>query len=350
MRQLLRQANRRMWSRAVVTMAIAAAGGALFEALSMPAGWLAGGILAVAVASFAGVATEVPRTVRAPIFLFLGIFAGSGVRPETMEQIVTWPVSFAILALCVPLVILASYAWLRRARWDRNTALLASVPGGLSFIIAAAEATKADMRKVAITQSLRLLILVETVPLIVLALGASTQAAAFAGRELVGIGDMGLLVVVGTIGGLAVSATGLPGGLILGGLLGSGTLYATGLVDGALPEWVIVPGMVALGAIAGSRFDPADRHLLPAIAVPAFIAFLIASAISFAGAGLVTLLLGVEFAQTMIAFAPGGLDALTILAFAMDLDPAYVAAHHTARYLFLALVIPFVAQRLSGSG
>jgi uncharacterized protein len=347
MRRLLRLLGRRTWSRAVVTMALATAGGGLFEALSLPAGWLSGGILAVALASFAGVATEVPRTIRPPIFLFLGIFAGSGARPETLEQIVTWPVSFAILAVCVPLVIAASYSWLRRARWDRNTALLASVPGGLSFIIAAAEATRADMRKVAITQSLRLLILVETVPLIVLALGATSQAAA-AGPELIAPGDMGLLVVAGTIGGLAVGATGLPGGLILGGLLGSATLYLSGIVEGALPEWVIVPGMVALAAIAGSRFDPADRHLLPAIAVPAVIAFLIASAISFAGAGLVTLLLGVELAQTMIAFAPGGLDALTILAFAMDLDPAYVAAHHTARYLFLALAIPLVAQRFSG--
>jgi membrane AbrB-like protein len=349
MRRALRAANGRVWSRAAMTFVLAAAGGGLFEALSMPAGWISGGILAVALSSFAGVETEVPRSIRPLIFLFLGIFAGSGARPETLEQIVTWPISFAILAVCVPLVIAASYSWLRQARWDRNTALLASVPGGLSFIIAAAEATRADMRKVAITQSLRLLILVETVPLIVLAIGASRQAAA-AGRELIGLGDIALLAVVGTIGGLLVGATGLPGGLILGGLLGSATLYVSGIVDGALPHWVVVPGMVALAAIAGSRFRPGDRHLLPAIVGPGIIAFLIAAIISFAGAALVTLLLGVELAQTMLAFAPGGLDALTILAFAMNLDPAYVAAHHTARYLFLALVIPFIAQRMNRGG
>ena len=37
---------------------------------------------------------------------------------------------------------------------------------------------------------------------------------------------------------------------------------------------------------------------------------------------------------------PGGLDAMTIMAFSLNLDPAYVGAHQMARYIGLALLMP----------
>ena len=43
-----------------------------------------------------------------------------------------------------------------------------------------------------------------------------------------------------------------------------------------------------------------------------------------------------------LAFAPGGLEAMTIMAFALNLDPAYVAAHQIARYIGLVLLMPAV--------
>ena len=45
-------------------------------------------------------------------------------------------------------------------------------------------------------------------------------------------------------------------------------------------------------------------------------------------------------ALTLLAFSPGGLDAMTIMAFSLNLDPAYVGAHQMARYIALALLMP----------
>ena len=59
-----------------------------------------------------------------------------------------------------------------------------------------------------------------------------------------------------------------------------------------------------------------------------------------------TLIFGVSFIQTLIAFAPGAFDALTILAFQMNIDPAYVAAHHVARFIALTAAIPLLARWL----
>jgi uncharacterized membrane protein AbrB (regulator of aidB expression) len=47
-----------------------------------------------------------------------------------------------------------------------------------------------------------------------------------------------------------------------------------------------------------------------------------------------------------MAFAPGALEAMTTLAFALNLDPAYVGTHHIARLIFVSLVVPFVVHAM----
>ena len=82
----------------LATLALAAIGGFVADRMGLPAGWVAGGLLAVAAASLAGFDTDFPAALRAPVFLVLGIYSGTGVTRETLEQMQTWPASFAILA------------------------------------------------------------------------------------------------------------------------------------------------------------------------------------------------------------------------------------------------------------
>ena len=42
-----------------------------------------------------------------------------------------------------------------------------------------------------------------------------------------------------------------------------------------------------------------------------------------------------------------GLDALVILAFQMNIDPAYVAAHHVVRFLAMVAAVPLVVRWLN---
>ncbi|MHA1109193.1 MAG: AbrB family transcriptional regulator, partial [Alphaproteobacteria bacterium] len=57
-------------------------------------------------------------------------------------------------------------------------------------------------------------------------------------------------------------------------------------------------------------------------------------------------LLGIEFAQALLAFAPGGIEAMALMAISLDLDPAYVGAHHIARVMLMPLMIPLSARFL----
>jgi hypothetical protein len=46
----------------------------------------------------------------------------------------------------------------------------------------------------------------------------------------------------------------------------------------------------------------------------------------------------------MIAFAPGAVDAMMLLALALSLDPVYVGAHHLTRIFFVSLTMPLLAR------
>ena len=51
-------------------------------------------------------------------------------------------------------------------------------------------------------------------------------------------------------------------------------------------------------------------------------------------------LLAVPPAQVWLAYAPGGVDVMTIMAIALGLDPAFVGGHHVVRFLALGLLLP----------
>jgi len=59
--------------------------------------------------------------------------------------------------------------------------------------------------------------------------------------------------------------------------------------------------------------------------------------------------LAVYLLTFIIAFAPGALEAMSILAFALHLDPAYVGTHHIVRYLFVSALIPLLIRRVRQS-
>ena len=202
------------------------------------------------------------------------------------------------------------------------------------------------MKKVAIAQSIRLIILIETIPLIAYLVGHPTGSV-FLARKIATPLDLAMLLAAGIAASLVMNRLGLPGGWIIGGLIASASLLLAGIVEAQLPEFLVVPCSIALGAIAGSRFRPGDLAILPHIAGPALGAFGIAVLFSALAALSVTLLFGVNIIQTLLAFAPGALEALTVLAYQMNIDPAYVAAHHVVRFVALVIAVPIIARWLA---
>jgi membrane AbrB-like protein len=329
---------------------IGAAGGFMFWLLGLPAPWLAGSMMAAIAAVFTHARIGMPDWLRALAFLLLGIQAGTAVTWETVERAGQWPLSIAFLGLTVIAVTWACTAYyMKRTGWDAPTALFASLPGALSLVLLLASATRADMRRVSIAQCIRLFFLVAALPSLIVWLSPA-EPLHRASNEIGSLGDIALLVAVSTAAGFGLEWLKVPAGLIVGPMLASAALELSGAISGAAPAFLLIPANVVLGVMIGARFLGFTFGEFRSALREGLSGFLIALAIAMAGAGVVSLVSGLPFALTLLAFSPGGLDAMTIMAFSLNLDPAYVAAHQMVRYVALALLMPavtgFVLARL----
>jgi hypothetical protein len=55
---------------------------------------------------------------------------------------------------------------------------------------------------------------------------------------------------------------------------------------------------------------------------------------------------GVGFFAALLAYAPGGVAEMSLIALAIDADPGFVAVHHVVRIGFILLVVPLFATWL----
>lgn len=336
--------------RVVETLSTAAFGGTLFGLAGFPAGWLSGAMLFVAVAALAGRPVVVPIPIARVIFVVIGISLGAVVTPETLKGVVAWPLSIAVLAVAMTCATFATTGYLRIVHgWDAMSAFFATVPGALSQVVALAAQNNADLRGVAIVQTVRVFILTIGVPIGLSLLGLAGPAPVLA-PVLVEhpLRELAILVVSSTFSAIILQLLRFPGGLIFGAMLASAVLHGGGLIKVALPWWVAAAAMCALGAVTGSRFANTSMRLLLNYLGAAVGAF--AVAITVASVFVLALIEVTSFraADIVVSFAPGALDAMMILALALQLDPVYVGAHHVARFLLISLWLPFAARMMAG--
>jgi membrane AbrB-like protein len=301
-------------------------------------------MILVSICAVGALPVHVPVRLADAVFIVLGTLLGAGVTPEIVGRIGAWPISLAGLALSVVAVVVAVQIYLVWiAGWDRTTAFFASIPGALSYVVAMAATSGADLRRVVVGQSIRLFLLVAAIPALISAVEPPSVAVA---RPVVDLIPLVLLLACSAAGALVLHRLRVPAGLLSGALLVSGIAHGTSIVTGTLPAWLTVAAYVVLGAMIGGRFVGTDLAFLRRIAAASVGAFVVATAVAAVFAVAVAAVVKVPMGQILLAFAPGGLDAMTALALALHMDSAFVAAHQLARFILIAITAPFVARKL----
>jgi membrane AbrB-like protein len=330
------------------TLAFAAAGGLTLGLLGMPAGFLSGSILAVAGASLAGRPMLIPTPLMRVLLVLIGISLGSVVTPETLHGMATYPLSIAALIVAMTCISFSGAFYLRAVHgWDKLTAYLAAAPGGLSQVMALAVELDSDVRGIAIVQTVRVVIIAVGLPAALALLGLVGHTTRSIGGPFNPgqLDELAILVVASTVAAIIAYRIRFPGGLLFGAMLTSGALHGSGLIHVAMPWWATNTVMIAFGAVTGSRFANTPLRMLLHYLGAAFGSFALALTITaIFAAGLVGLL-ALPVAEVMIAFAPGAVDAMMLLALALHLDPVYVGAHHLMRIFYVSMAMPLVARR-----
>jgi len=105
--------------------------------------------------------------------------------------------------------------------------------------------------------------------------------------------------------------------------------------------------MVSLGGVIGARFANTSLRVLVESLAAAFGSFAVAMAIATVFAAGLIHEMNLPVPEVAIAYAPGSVDAMMLLALALHLDPVFVGAHHVMHILSVSLLMSLVALRLA---
>ncbi|MFZ1725703.1 MAG: AbrB family transcriptional regulator [Albidovulum sp.] len=338
-----------------LTYALGFGGGFLARALHMPLPMMLGPLLVVGAAAIFGLKPlghlpQAPQQLRTIFIPVIGVAIGVAVHPDILTEAAHWWPSLLALCLFIPLVHYAGYRMLSATgQTDRLTAFYGTAPGGLVDTVQLGEEAGADIQMLAMLQFMRLILTIILVPLAFTwmeghAVGSASGAAIEAHK--MGPVDAVILFAAGLVGAVIGLRLRLPAGHVLGPIILSGAAHVTGLTQAGPPTWLIAVTQVVIGTSLGVRFAgmPKSRILV------ALRLALMNGVITLGGAGVfafaVAPLVHEPVRAVFLAFAPGGLIEMGLIALSVKLSILYVTAHHLIRIVLAVSFARFLGVRI----
>lgn len=325
-------------------------GAAIAWWMKVPAPFLTGPAAFVSVAGVLGLDCRIPDRLRDACFIVIGLSLGSSVTPETLSAAAAWPVSLIGMSISVGVVMLAGGFMFQHAfGMDRKTALLASSPGHLSYVISFSTDIGAGTAVISVIQSMRVLLLTLAVPVAVAMLtDADMTMRAPIGHVLPYTYLAGLVVLSALFGAVLVKFK-VPAAYLISGMIISSIGHGTNLTPGSVTPEISTAAFIIMGTLIGTRFSGVSPQALRKAAFGGVLLTLLGLAISILAAAIISYTLGFPLIDVIIAFAPGGLETMVAMGAIVGADPAYVAIHHVTRLFFLSVFVPLVLSR-NGAG
>lgn len=333
-----------------LALGLGALGGALFFALKMPLPWMLGSMIATLIAAVAGAPVALWLPLRAVMVAVIGVMLGSAFTPAILGQIPRWLPSLAMLVPFVAVATAIGTAYLRRfARFDRVTAFFAGAPGGLAEMTLLGGAHGGDERMIALIHAGRIVVVVAVVPLAFRLFGGyvpSNEVAGLLGGFDIEPVEAAILAACAGLGYVLARVLRVPAPVLVGPAALSALAHLGGLSHATPPTPVVAIAQVVVGATIGCRFAGVGARTI------ARVLWVSLGSLALLGAvvGLVCLVLhwatGLPWPVLVLAFAPGGLTEMTLVAFALDLNPAFVTTHHVLRIFLVILLVPLAFKLL----
>ena len=280
-----------------------------------------------------------PIVVRAPMTVVIGVMLGAGFSPSVVESAPKWLPSILGLAAFVVIAGGASVAYFNKvARFDLPTAFFAGMPGGLVEMVILGEEKGGDARTIALVHSARILLVVLALPFVVqmtsgIPLGARTR---FGVSALAISWSDELWFLLTALAGVALGRMlRLPARLLVGPMLASATVHATGLSRFVPAVEVVNAAQLVLGAAIGCRFAGSTPREILRILLLALGSTLILLGITLAFAFGISRVSDYGVIPLLLAYSPGGLAEMSLVALALGVETAFVATHHIIRVILV---------------
>jgi uncharacterized protein len=338
-------------ARMALALGLGLTGGALFFWLTMPLPWMIGALAATLTAAVAGLPIRAPERLRDPVIVVIGVLLGSGFSPALIGQAVTWGWSLMALGLYLAVAAAVVVPFYRRVGgFDPITAYFAGMPGGLAEMVTMGRAFGGDDRKIILAHAARIVVTVVLIALWFRVIEGYAVGANPGGPPLrdMTLKDSALLVACGVAGALIGRRLRFPAPMLVGPMVVSGLVHLTGLTESAPPGGLVISAQVMLGTIMGCRFIGTPGRAVARALMLAFWATLITFAVSLAFAVALWSVTSLPMEQIVLAYAPGGLTEMALVALAVQAEVAFVALHHVVRIVMIVAAAPIFFRRFVG--
>ena len=324
---------------AAAATALAAVVGAVLARLGgLPLPWLLGSLFATALVGLLGAPIRPIRHGRTVGQVVIG--AAIGVQFNitvilTLLSLVHLMVAVAIVSVLVGAC--GALLLMRLSRLDKTTAFFATVPGGVAEMVNIAPRYGAELEPIMLAQTLRVGLIVAIAPFLV------TQFSHGAAAGVTTAIPMGwpiacVLLAAAALGGAAFASFTFPNAWFMGAIAVGVIFGLVGLTEGRLPDLVLIPAQILIGASLGVQFrrEFLTRLLKLMLACGIVVVFL-AAAMALIAAG-VALLLKYPIPTLVLAFAPAGMAEMVLTAKLLGLDGTVVAGFQLVRIIVILLL------------
>ena len=330
-------------------LASAAGMAVLFHLLNLPLAWIFGSMLGSAI--YANCVPGVGRThlIRRAGQLLIGSSVASVLDVETIHDVASLlPVMIAAALAANAVAVAIAFPLARFARVDRLSALLASLPAGMAEMASLAADLDARSDFVMVAHSLRVVLVVVTVPFLI-GLDVGGLAPAVAEPNGGTYGALATCFALGVALAYGASRLNLLNPWIIMPMSAGVAMVLAGHALAPMPQPFLVAAQIAIGFSLGMRLKKKDLTRLPRATFAGLVASVtLIGATMLLAAFVLPHLAELSFPALALGVAPGGLGEMIATAKALGLASAAVASFQFVRSFMTNLLAPLVIVRLVG--
>lgn len=334
------------FGRIALALAIGAAGGFVFTKLTMPLPWMLGAMLFNTAAALMKVPVAPPVKIRPGMVLVLGVLLGSGFTPDMMDRAGQWATSLGLLAVYIAVVGAAVVPfYMIVGGFDRTTAYFSGMPGGLQEMLTIGHAMGGNDRMIALTHASRILLVVFAVAFwFRLVEGLEMGDRSRFGASILDVAPLDLLILAacGAVGWPLARLLRFPAPMLVGPMLVSAAVHLAGVTASKPPIELVNFAQLILGTIIGCRFQGTEMREFRRVILLSLGATGVMMAVTALFTWIVSHLSHIDPILVLLAYSPGGLAEMSLVALALQADVAYVALHHTVRIAVVVIGAPLV--------
>jgi len=280
----------------------------------------------------------------------LGIELGLKINLAVID---TFKEHFLIIVLTLVLSIIFSLLtgyWLwKSTSLSMMTSFISTTPGGLSVMASIADEVGANTAVVSIVQTMRVFLVIFTIPLI-LSFAVNQNVIAPANLSIAERnGELWwtlIILLVGAGGYYLGKLLRIPAPWLVGTMIGIAILQTVSatVTHHELVAWwphiIFIMAQVIIGASIGSRINKEMFVGLRKIIGISFFATIVLIASMLLCSYIVSRLTGISFITAALAFAPGGIAEMSTASVLYQADSTFVVAVQVLRVIFVCVLLP----------